>query len=222
SVFNKNYQPRSIPKRKPIKFRRGISQLEKIIPEIEKLGFREIDRFYLRKSYSFIVVVLRHPEKVIDWYLIYVPNLISNVYPQKTFLELSTAFESNLFLKTVSFDAVHTPTVSFDAVHTPKPNNFYYQALIDSTYSTFASFLEIHEDAIEIFKQRGHFTQEIPIVSLRNRFVERERELSSYVRSFPFWAIKINYWVLTKAGREYCEPLRNQFELEIIEIPENR
>ncbi|MBZ8181557.1 hypothetical protein [Oscillatoria salina] len=221
SVFAEDYTPHPITERKARKFKRGFTQLASIITEIEQLGFREIDRFSLQKSYYFIVTILRHPEKAIDWYLIYVPSLISAVYPQKIFSELSTVFASNLLLKTVSFDAVHTPTVSFDAIHTPKPNNFYYQALMSDNYSTFASFLETHEDAVEIFRQCGHFPQKIPVDSLRDRFVERERYLSSYVMSFPFWAIKINFWILFKAGKKYCQTIRNELKLEIIEIPEN-
>ncbi|MEC4892513.1 MAG: hypothetical protein SAL07_22515 [Oscillatoria sp. PMC 1051.18] len=221
SVFSEDYIPHSITDRKARKFKRGFAQLASIITEIEQLGFQEIDRFSLQKSYYFIVTILRHPEKAIDWYLIYVPSLISAVYPQKIFSELSTIFTSNLFLKTVSFDAVHTPTVSFDGVHTPKPNNFYYQALMSENYATFASFLETHEDAVEIFRECGHFHEEISVDLLRDSFIEREKIISSYVMSLPFWAIKVNFWILFKAGKKYCQSIRNQLELEIIKIPEN-
>ncbi|MBZ8181556.1 hypothetical protein [Oscillatoria salina] len=199
SVFLDKCTPRSIPERK---FERTISQLTKEITEIEKLGFREIDRFYLKRNYDIIIVILRDRQQSIDWYLISFANKI-------IFSELTTVFESDLFIFTVSIDAVHTL----------KPKNVYYQALLNANYAT---LLEAHQEALTLFRQRGHHPKEISPNSIRSHFVETERRENRYLMSIPFWAIKVTFWTLFKTGKKYRQPLSDQLELEIIKIPINK
>jgi hypothetical protein len=195
-VFLPEAAPRDIPSEQ---FTEILAQLGKTAESLDWLGFEEIDRFYLKRTYNIVFVIYKHREKNIYW------SLISFV-GRLTYSELFSVFDNNLMLNTVNINTGHLP----------KPPNYYIQSLSNSDYG---NLLAAHQDSCEVLAEYGYSPRTIPLNTFRDGFTKVERTIMAYMFTKFLWPLRINLWLLLQAGCKYRKPLREQFRLGTAQLP---
>lgn len=198
-VFLDDFAFHSIPKHKFVNI---IKPLEAEAIKIQRLGFEEIDRLYVKTTVNSIQFVFKHQQENIILTL----NAFANGGRHFRSVNLVTSFENNLSVTTTTSHSIHLP----------RPKNFYLQAIGTVDYYP---LLEAHRDAIEIFGDRGYHPRDMLEEPWRSRCVRVEREFVGYVMSIPFWNLRGPFWVWFKAGKKYQLTLRDQLARKMIEIP---
>ncbi|MGP1382834.1 MAG: hypothetical protein ACTS2F_04690 [Thainema sp.] len=180
--------PRSIPS----KFTFKMAELEEEANQMRQLGFEELDRHYIQRSFDGLRIIFKQQQRPIYWSLIHIVKDL-------TFSELLTFFENGSVLSTTS-------TYSRDW---PIPEGIYVQRLQNARPN---QLLEAHQDALEILMQYNYVP--VPCLTkqddLRQLTVEVERQVIRQVMEIPFWPLRMSFWTLFKTGRKYCVPLREQ------------
>lgn len=186
--FTEEGAPRSIP----ANFASKMAELEADANQMRQLGFEELDRHYIKRNFDGLRIVLSHQQRPIYWNL-------THFVKRLTYSELFTAFEDGSFLSTTSVSSGNMPLAE----------GIYMQCLERAQPS---QLLEAHQDALEILMQYGY----VPVNciteqdALRSFGRDVERQVVSHVTTVPLWPLKMTFWVLFKAGRKYCVPLREQ------------
>jgi hypothetical protein len=196
-VFLPEAAPRDIP---PGKFTRILAQLGETVESLGWLGFEEIDRFYLKRNHNIVVIFYKHREKNIYWSLISFAGRL-------TYSEVSSVFDNNLMLNTVSIDIGHLP----------KPPSYYAQSFSNSDHR---NLLAAHQDGCEVLAEYGYLPHAIPLNILRDDFTRVDRMVMAHLFTKFLWPFRINLWLLLQAGRKHRKPLREQFRLGTAQLPQ--
>jgi hypothetical protein len=188
--------PRDVPSER---FTGTLAQLGKTAENLDRLGFEEVDRFYLKRSYNAIIIVYKYRGKNIYC------SLISSM-GRLPYSEIFSVFDNNLMLSTANINTGHLP----------KPPNYYIQSLPNSDYG---NLLAAHQDACEVLSEHGYLPCTIPLNTFRDAFTRVERTIMAYMFTKFLWPLRINLWLLLQSGRKYRKPLRDQFRLGTAQLP---
>jgi hypothetical protein len=199
SLLEDDVLPQPIPTQK---FDRLLEDLKTEAVKIERLGFEEIDRYYIKRiTYESVVFLFKHRQNNIYWEMTQVVRRIR-------YCSIFSEFDSGLYLTSLAIASGHFP----------RPTHSYLQALAQANYST---LLEVHQDALEIFEDHGHTAIAIPSENFQEHYLKVGKKFICHIMTIPLWYVKMTAWVLLKAGKKYQVPIREQLAKKIIKIPYN-
>jgi hypothetical protein len=182
-------KPESIP---PSGFANRISQMDSIVPQIVRLGFREIDRFYLKMIPDSVVYVFKHDSEPVYFCLYH----------------LGTKMACD-FVTRYGYDISLTTNNVPDAGVLPRPRKAMLQIFPGITYEQLYSN---HISAHQFLLQNGVTTHDFPPAEFRSDFIEAMQKQWLYLKKHPIWPVTTIFKAVTKIGIGYRKPIQNQWK----------
>jgi hypothetical protein len=195
SAFLPESEPRDIPDGK---YKGDLKILAKAGEPIKALNFEEHDRFYLGGALHVLVIIYKHQEEDIYWSTV---RLIGKL----TFSSLDSDFEHDV--------GVGTTTASAAGKRPLRPGR--YLQIVPAVSPQV--FLTIHRDAIALLQESGYVTKSME--ETRSECIRSFQRGSVYMRTFPYWPIRITAWTLFRSNFQYRKTLREQVAAGKTTIP---
>jgi hypothetical protein len=184
------------------KYKDFIDNLKLEALKIERLGFTEFDRYYFNLTgQETLNLFFKHQKDAIYC------HLVQMIQHKILYAILYSEFPDDIKLLTVSAP---------NAGHLPHIETHYIQVLERADY---AMLLEAHQDGLEVLADYGYRPLEIDPDHFRSYYRQQSRESFEYIQRIPFWMFKLSFWILSKAGKRFHMPLREQVAAGITQLP---
>jgi hypothetical protein len=168
-----------------------IRDLDQEAREIEPLGFRKTDQFYLKTIPDSVSYVFKHESE--PFYLC--------VYHlgQKFFCDVLTRFENDYHLTTNN---------TVDSGISTRPEKSLLQIFPHQPYR---ELLDRHKESFEYIKQSGIRPFDIAELEFRRYFMKSYREHASYMKKLFLWPVALIFRTLSRPGKAYCKSIKEQY-----------
>lgn len=193
--FRPGLAPADIPARG---YEGRLRDLEAAAAQVEHLDFARTDAFYLRTIPDSVTYVFRH--RFLPIYL------CAYHLGSKQTCDLISAFEGEITL---------TSCPSVESGMLPRAPGSLLQVVPAAGYQ---DLFHAHMEAHIFLREKGAVEKDIPAGQFRARFMKAMRESLAAVRKRPLWPVRMIYWTLTKRGRMYQRPIREQWDLGMIAV----
>jgi len=174
-----------------------IKETEKRMKDLPA-GFKLTDRFYLKAIPDSVTYIFFHDSEPV----------ISCIYNfgTKVAADFVTLYSDGFTL---------TTNDTLDGGMAPRPEKNFIQLFPDQSYEKlYDKHMESHIFLIE----KGLKYVSIHTGEFRHHFMREYRAQGEFIRKIPFWPIKLLIRTVTKYGRKYALPLKNQVERGITKI----
>lgn len=201
TYFQFNYSFRPDLKIEPIpldKYESRMREIENSEWELDWLGFRRSDQFYLNMSSDVVTYVYKHDREPI--------YLCIYHFGVKKVCDLVSFFEDEITLTTCS---------NVEGGMTPRPANKLLQIFEGASYS---QLLEAHRGSIEFLQECGARLVEMPTVSFRERFMTSIHETAEASRKLFLWPLNLIFRTITKYGARYARSIEEQYRNGMVQL----
>jgi len=181
-------KPQSIP---PFGFANRIAQMDSIVPQIVRLGFRETDRFYMEMIPDSVVYVFKHNSEPVYFCLYH----------------LGTKMACD-FVTRYGYDVTLTTNNVPDAGVMPRPPKALLQIFPGTTYEQLYSN---HISAHRFLLQNGITAHDFPPGEFHAYFIGAIRKQWLYLKKHPLWPLTTIFKAVTKIGIGYRKPIMDQW-----------
>jgi len=195
--FNYSFRKSIEMERVPAKgYESRLASLDKAAADMLPLGFVKKNAFYLKTIPDSVTYILKH--ETLPVYLD-----IHNLGPRQIYVFM-TFFEGGYELTTNS---------SASGGMIPRPPKKLTQSFENMPCDR---MLDEHLKSVEFMKTKGIKAQDMPYDTLRRDFKKRYLEVSSHVKSFSFWPVRLIVWTITSRGKVHRRPIEEQYAMGIV------
>lgn len=182
-------KPEPIP---PKGFDGRIAQMNTITPRILQLGFREIDRFYVKMIPDVVVYAFRHNSEPVYFCLYHLGTKMAND-----------------FITRYGYDVSLTTNNITDAGVLPRPAKAMLQIFPRQEYEqVFSNHISAHK----FIQSNGFTVHDFSPDEFRPVFMESMLKQWLYLKKHPLWPLTTIFKSVTKIGIGYRKPIQDQWE----------
>lgn len=168
-----------------------INDLDREARQVEALGFRKFDQFYLKTIPDSVTYVFKHESEP---YLLCIYHL-----GQKYFCDVLTRFENDYHL---------TTSDSVDAGMAPRPKKSLLQIFSNQSYTV---LVQRHRESLAYIEKSGIRVHDIAEMDFRRYFMLSYRKHADYTKRLFLWPVALIIRTLTKPGRVFSRTIIEQF-----------
>lgn len=182
-------QPKAIPQSG---FEGRVQALRLIAPDIERLGFREIDRFYLKMIPDSIIIAYKHATEPVYFCLYHLGVKIS--------CDFVTQYGYDISLTTNNLP---------DGGTLSRPPEAMLQIFPKLAYE---ELLSKHLSAHRFLLSKGLVLHDFQPYEFREKFMQSFKDQWSYLKRHPLWPFPTIFRSVTRLGIKYIAPIEKQWK----------